>query len=120
MVQCSKDGTAPDALEPSVDRQPCTCLNVEERITSGLHGFASASAARIAARPCTCGADFQPCSEDLHVSALDGAAAAFEASKDYSRAYRTGLLLVRMAPSKPQVRLTFSMESRHTGHGGIC
>ncbi|KAL8392262.1 hypothetical protein RB599_004972 [Gaeumannomyces hyphopodioides] len=102
IVECTKAGLAPDALEPSVDRQPCTCLDVEERITGGLRGFASASAARIAARPCTCGAGSQPCSKDLHVAALDGAAAAFEASKDYSRAYRTGLLLVRMAPSKPQ------------------
>ncbi|KAL8363338.1 hypothetical protein RB601_009217 [Gaeumannomyces tritici] len=102
MIECTKAGSAPDALEPSVDRQPCTCLDVEERITGGLRGFASASAARIAARPCTCGADLQPCSRDLHISALDGAAAAFEASRDYSRAYRTGLLLVRMAPSKPQ------------------
>ncbi len=54
-----------------------------------------------ARRPCTCGSAQGPCSVPAHLAALDFSAATYQIKGHFDTALRHALMMVAMAPEKP-------------------
>lgn len=71
---------------------------------------------KLATKPCSCGSSITPCRSAIHIAALEGICAVYEAQKKHDQAIQTSSLLIIIAPHAPEGYLRMVKNLRLRAH----
>ncbi|KAI6377864.1 hypothetical protein MCOR25_002383 [Pyricularia grisea] len=107
VIQCQAKGLNPEPTHYVRD-YGCSCKDLMQELTRGLHGLNKRSVSQLASRPCVCKTksdstrSLRPCHDNLHIGAIDGISACYELMGDFEASFNAALIMIHKAPMRPE------------------